>query len=96
MIFFETPPIKADAPHGASPSFKDEAPSLESKAPFQEMIPGEKKTRKNPKLINTCVSLIKRYGKKMAEIPKKCNFLTWSVQNFVRKVKYYVRKYCIS
>ena len=46
MIFFETPPIKADAPHGASPSFKDEAPSLESKAPFQEMIPGEKKREK--------------------------------------------------
>ena len=47
MIFFETPPIKADAPHGASPSFKDEAPSLESKAPFQEMIPGKKNEKKS-------------------------------------------------
>ena len=23
----------------------------------------------------------------MTEIPEKCNFLTWSIENFVRKVK---------
>ena len=27
----------------------------------------------------------------MTEIPQKCDFLTWSIQNFVRKVKQFVR-----
>ena len=29
----------------------------------------------------------------MAEIPQKHDFLTWSIQNFVRKIKQFVRKY---
>ena len=29
----------------------------------------------------------------MAEIPQKRDFLTYSIQNFVRKVKQFVRKY---
>ena len=29
----------------------------------------------------------------MAEIPQKHDFRTWSIQNFVRKVKQFVRKY---
>ena len=29
----------------------------------------------------------------MAEIPQKLDFLTRSIQNFVRKVKQFVRKY---
>ena len=37
--------------------------------------------------------LIKQHLKKMAEIPQKCDFVTWSIQNFVRKVKQFVRKY---
>ena len=32
----------------------------------------------------------------MAEIPQKRNFLTFSIQNFVRKVKKFVRKYYIT
>ena len=32
----------------------------------------------------------------MAEIPQKCNFLTWSIQNFIRKMKQFVRKYYIT
>ena len=29
----------------------------------------------------------------MAEIPQKSDFLTWSIQNYVIKVKQFVRKY---
>ena len=32
----------------------------------------------------------------MAEIAQKCDFLTWSIQNFIKKVKQFVRKYYIS
>ena len=32
----------------------------------------------------------------MAEIPQKRDFLSWSSQNFVRKVKQFVRKYYIT
>ena len=59
------------------------------------MIP-RKKTPKNLKLINTCVSLIKQHWQKMIEIPQKHDFLTWSIQNFVRKVKQFVTKYYIT
>ena len=55
--------------------------------------------RKNPKkwkLINTCVSLIKQHWKKMAEVPQKHDFFTRNIQNFVRKVKQFVRKYYIT
>ena len=31
----------------------------------------------------------------MAKIPQKFDLLTWSIQNFVRKVKQCVRKYII-
>ena len=50
------------------------------------MIP-KKNSEKLETVINTCVSLIKQHWKKMAEIPQKRDFLTWSIQNFVRKVK---------
>ena len=53
------------------------------------MIP--RKKPKNPEtVINTCVSIIKQ---QMAEIPQKCDFLTWNNQNLIRKVKQFVRKY---
>ena len=32
----------------------------------------------------------------MAEIPQERDFLTWSIQNFVTKVKQFVRKYYIT
>ena len=32
----------------------------------------------------------------MAEIPQENDFLTWSIQNLVRKVKQFVRKYYIT
>ena len=32
----------------------------------------------------------------MAEVPQKHDFLTWSIQNFVRKVKQFARKYYIT
>ena len=32
----------------------------------------------------------------MAEIPQEYHFLTWSIQNFERKVKQFVRKYYIT
>ena len=31
----------------------------------------------------------------MVEVPQKGNFLTWSIQNFVKKVKQLIRKYYI-
>ena len=32
----------------------------------------------------------------MAEIPQKRDFLTWSIQSFVRKVKQVIKKYYIA
>ena len=32
----------------------------------------------------------------MAEIPQERDFLTWSIQNLLRKVKQFVRKYYIT
>ena len=58
------------------------------------MIP-EKKKPKSETVINTCVSLIKQHWQKMAEIAYKRDFLNWSIQNFVIKVKQFVRKYYI-
>ena len=60
------------------------------------MIPRKKIQKKWETIINTCVSFIKQHWKKMAEIPQKHDFLTWSIQNFVRKVKQFVRKYYIT
>ena len=37
----------------------------------------------------------KKIGK-MVEIPQECGFLTWSIQNFVKKVKQFTGKYCIT
>ena len=93
VIFFE-PPIPP--PHGVAPSsLKNESLPLKSKVPFQEMIP-RKKPKKSEIVINTCISLIKQHRKKMAEIPQKRDYLTWSIQIFVRKVKQFVRKYYIT
>ena len=60
------------------------------------MIPRKNNPKKSETVINTCVSLIKQHWKKMAEIPQKHDFLTWSIQNFIRKVKQFVREYYIT
>ena len=59
------------------------------------MIPREK-LEKSETVISTCVSIKKQHWKKMEEIPLERDFLTWSFQNFVRKVKQLVRKYYIT
>ena len=59
------------------------------------MTPRKKTKKKSENIINTCVSLIKQHWKKMVEIPQK-RFLNWSIENFVTKVKQFVRKYYIT
>ena len=39
---------------------------------------------------------VKHHWKKMAEIPQECDFHTWSIQNFVRKVKQLVVRKFVS
>ena len=49
-FFFEPLPlIKTDAPHGAHPPLKNEAPPLKPEAPFHEMIPRKSTINKNLK-----------------------------------------------
>ena len=76
QFFLKTPSIKTDAPPWSTPTpLKNKAPHLKnnpspplkSETPFQEMIP-RKKTQKNQKLINTCVSIIKQHWRKMVEM----------------------------
>ena len=43
--------------------------------------------------ISTCVSLIKQHCKKMTEIPQIRDFFTGSIQNLIRKVKQFAKKY---
>ena len=92
VIFSEHSLIKTDAlPWGTPPKLKMKPPQLKntsplpplkSEAPLQEMIP----------VINTWVLIIKQHWQKMAEIPQEHDFLTWNIQNFVEKVKQFVRK----
>ena len=70
-------------------------PPFKSETPFQEIIP-RKKPWKMRNCHYTCTSIIKQHWKKMAEIPQAHDFLTWSIQNFVRKEKQLVRKYYIT
>ena len=58
----------------------------------------KKKTKKKTEtVINTCVvSLIKQQWENMSEMPQKRDFLTWSMQNFLRKRIQFVRKYPIT
>ena len=53
----------------------------------------EKNPEKSETVINTSVSIIKEHWKKVAKIPQKHDFLTYSIQNFARKLKQFVRKY---
>ena len=67
--------------------------------------PSEKKTLSKPsssKLFlekiaeNWKMFLIKQHWKRVKEIPQEHDFLTCSIQNLVRKVKQFVRKYYIT
>ena len=51
------------------------------------MILRKKKPEKLETVINTCVSIIKQHWKKMVEILQERDFLTCSIQNFVKNVK---------
>ena len=103
IIFFWRPPPSKPMPFPwSTPSLKNEASSqLKNTSPHWKVKPPSRKLflEQNPenwkigKLINTCVSLIKQHWKKMTEIPQKYDFLNWSIQNFVRKVKQFVRKF---
>ena len=81
-----SPPIKADAPMGHPP--------IKNEAPFQKMIL-RKKNSKNLELSLILVFHSKTTLEK-EEIPQKRDFLTRSIQNFLRKVKQFVRKYYIT
>ena len=60
------------------------------------MIPRKKKLKKSETAINTCIVIIKQHWKKMAEVSEECDFITWNNQNFVWKVKQFVKKYYIA
>ena len=51
------------------------------------MIPRKKPSKNHKIVLNTCVSLIKQHCNKITETPEKHDFLTWSIQNFVKKRK---------
>ena len=82
-LFFFTPP--------SPPShLKMKSPHWKVKASSRKWFP-EKNPEKSETVINTCASIIKYYWKKMTEIPQERDFLTFSIQNLVRKVKQFVR-----
>ena len=83
-------------PMGHTPTLeKQPLLSLKSEGHFQEMIP-RKTTQKFKTVINTCVSPIKQCWQKMTEIPQKQDRKSWSIQNFVRKMKRFIRKYYVT
>ena len=101
-FFWRPPPSKPMPFPWSTPSLKNEASSqLKNTSPHWKVKRPSRKLflEQNPdnqkigKLINTCVSLIKQHWKKMTEIPQKYDFLNWSIQNFARKVKQFVRKF---
>ena len=94
QFFFENSPyIKTDAPHGAPRPLKNEVPPIWKQIAHWKVKPPsrkwflEKNLEKSKSVINNCVSIIKQHWKKMAEIPQEHDFLTWSIQNFVRKTQ---------
>ena len=101
-IFFETSPIKTNALHGAPPHLKIKAPNLRNNLPYWKVKSTsriwflEKYFEKSETVIDTCVSIIKQYWKKTAEIPQECDFITWSNRNFVQKVKQFLKQYHVT
>ena len=67
-----------------------------AKPSSREWFLEKKKPKKLETVINTSVLLIKQHWKNMAEIPLKRDFLTWSIQNFVRKGKQFDRRYDVT
>ena len=57
------------------------------------MIPRKKISEKLEIAINTFVSIIKQHWKKIAEIPQEPDFIILNIQNFVHKVKQFVKYY---
>ena len=95
--FFHPPPIKTDFPHGTPlPTEKQPPPHHWKVKPASRKWFLEKNLEKSETVINICVSIIKQHWKKMPEIPQERDFLTWSIQNFVKKVKKFVRKIYIT
>ena len=93
IFFFKIPPSKLMPPPSMGhPPLKNEAPHWKVKHPSRKLIIEKKPQKKLETVIVTCVSLMKQHWRKMAEIPQKCDFLTWSIQNFIRKVKQFARK----
>ena len=86
----EHPPLKNEAPQT-----EKQSPTLKSETSSRKWFLG-KNLEKSETVIDTCVSIIKQHWKKMVEIPQEHDFLTWSIQNFVRKGKQFVRKYYIT
>ena len=87
--FFETPP----PPHqNWCPSHGAPTPHWKVK-PLSRKRYLEKRPKKLETVIDTCVSFIKRHWKKLANISQKRDFLTLRIQNVIRKVKQFVRKY---
>ena len=96
-IFFWPPPHKSQCPMSpmGHPLLKMDTTHWKVKPTSSKWFL-EKKQKKET-VINTWVSIIKhKTKKKMAEIPQKYDFLTWSIQNFIRKVNQFVRKYYIT
>ena len=85
------PPLKNEAP----PESEKQTHHWKAKR-FQGNDSQKKSHEKWETIINTCASIIKQHWKKMAEIPQERDFLTCTIQNLVRKVKQFVRKYYIT
>ena len=87
-------PSKPLLPHGGSPlHLKMKPPHWKVKSPSRKWFL-EKNFKKSETVINIGVSLV--HWKKMTGILQKRDFLTWSIQNFVRKKKQFVREYYIT
>ena len=101
QFFFENPLIKIDAPH-SPPHLTIKPPIWETTSPHWKVKPPSRKwflekiQKKSETVINTCTWIIKQHWKKIAEIPQESDFITWSIKNFVRKVKQFVKKYYIT
>ena len=82
MFFFNSPPPSKPMPYHGAPHLQMKPP-LKSKSLFWEMILRKKKKKKWK------LSLILVFNSKdnTAEISQKRDFLIWSIQNLVGKVK---------
>ena len=89
MFLKRAPPLKKEVP----PTEK-QTTSLHWKVKPPPRKWFQEKNTKNQKL-SLIVLHSKNNTKKMPKIPQKHYFLTWSIENVIRKVKQFVRKYII-